>query len=146
MDEDLQLAIQENYFININERAGLNNSTNTPHILNDNFNIKRKRLGLSAREADPELQRVILESMMEEKKQYEERINYKINQVPVTHKMKKPENEDVRCIICFEKKSDTIFAPCLHKDFCYECAEKIFQSNNAKCPLCKTKLIEYHKL
>ena len=122
----MQLAIQENYIVNSIGRA-----------------TKNQILGLT-RVIDPELQRVILESMIEERKQNEEGDTYNRNQIRETHQMKKPTTVDLNCVICFERRSNTIFAPCLHKDFCYNCAEKIFLRDNAMCPLCKTKLIEYH--
>ena len=125
MDEEMQLAIQENYIVN------------SAH--------KNQILGLT-RDIDPELERVILNSIMEERKQDEDHDIYSRNQIRETHQMKKPVNIDVNCIICFERRSNTIFAPCLHKDFCHYCAEKIFKRGNAMCPLCKTKLIEYQIL
>ena len=63
-----------------------------------------------------------------------------------THKKKlsnldKISKDLLKCPICFETKKDLlIITPCLHH-FCYLCIKMtILNSNNKKCPICKSKI------
>ena len=54
---------------------------------------------------------------------------------------KNPEDKDDfdECTICFEERNPTyMFYPCGHATFCKKCAERLFESEEKKCPDCRT--------
>lgn len=46
------------------------------------------------------------------------------------------------CVICLDKKPDTISLPCGHACMCYECALKISEKK-FKCPMCNQRVDNY---
>ncbi|KAH0788887.1 F-box only protein 11 isoform X2 [Histomonas meleagridis] len=48
-----------------------------------------------------------------------------------------PVSEDESCLICSEKKADSIVMPCGHMGFCHECLSTWFTSNTT-CPYCRS--------
>jgi hypothetical protein len=45
----------------------------------------------------------------------------------------------IECIICFEDYNDIIIFDCSHT-ICLVCYEKILNSNNPKCPVCRSDI------
>ena len=41
------------------------------------------------------------------------------------------------CSICMENKSESVFIPCGHRCVCFNCGDKIINSQNKKCPICQ---------
>jgi hypothetical protein len=55
----------------------------------------------------------------------------------------KDENDDTdnTCKICFDAESSTAIIPCGHKEFCFMCINKYFNSTvDKKCPICRTNM------
>ena len=48
---------------------------------------------------------------------------------------------DQKCCICMDKKTDATLIPCGHKEFCFDCVQRVFPH----CPICRTNFqtIEY---
>ncbi|KAK8846394.1 hypothetical protein M9Y10_020412 [Tritrichomonas musculus] len=53
-------------------------------------------------------------------------------------------NDDM-CIICFDKKADSIILPCGHMGVCSDCLENWFK-NKDSCPICRNEPSFYKKL
>ena len=50
-------------------------------------------------------------------------------------------NEPIECCICFNVKNYKIVLPCKH-EFCLDCIRQVvFDTNNNKCPLCRSIFI-----
>ena len=65
-------------------------------------------------------------------------------QIEIERKMQKEEEEvdeeeQELCAICFKRKPNTLYMPCMHGGFCAQCSLEIFQKNR-RCPLCQKKL------
>ena len=54
-------------------------------------------------------------------------------------------SNDENCIICCDKKSDSIVLPCGHMGFCSTCLENWY-SNKKCCPICRTEPSFYKKI
>ena len=49
--------------------------------------------------------------------------------------------EDNECTICFELRNQTfMFYPCGHATFCKDCAFKLFEHEDKKCPDCRRQI------
>jgi len=106
--------------------------------------LSSRNAGLQAEINDPELEKAILESLIEETK---ENVSNKIVTARPGTKMNvnylgSKNDDDLKCIICLDRRSNTFLAPCLHRDFCDRCAKRLMEFPNPKCPLCKTGLAE----
>ncbi|UYM17296.1 RING-HC finger protein [Endozoicomonas euniceicola] len=44
------------------------------------------------------------------------------------------------CCICLEKKQSAALMPCQHASTCYDCANRLLQSNVPNCPMCRHKI------
>ena len=54
--------------------------------------------------------------------------------------MKNPNYEEPTCSICFEPRTQTyLLTPCGHATFCESCANHFCNSDDKKCPICRTK-------
>lgn len=51
-----------------------------------------------------------------------------------------------KCIICLDRKKDTIFRPCNHYESCYTCAKIIRERVDAKCMVCRTPITSIEKV
>lgn len=49
------------------------------------------------------------------------------------------EEEDFRCVVCFEDKPLITIWPCGHTSMCLACLDRIISSNNI-CPLCRAEI------
>jgi len=47
---------------------------------------------------------------------------------------------DSDCRVCFERKINTLLAPCGHLALCRECADSVLT-----CPICRTKVVSRHQ-
>ena len=47
------------------------------------------------------------------------------------------------CVICMDKKAESIVEPCLHNKFCAECIYKVLLSSS-NCPYCRTVIQKVH--
>lgn len=57
----------------------------------------------------------------------------------------KEEDEDKRCIICFENKIKYIFIPCGHFIVCGTCAKRVYETTS-KCPTCRHRYTNLTKV
>ena len=53
--------------------------------------------------------------------------------------------EEELCIICMEKKIDTLIRPCNHMNLCHKCAGDL-RSQSMVCPICKERMDSFVKL
>jgi len=56
---------------------------------------------------------------------------------------------ELQCIVCFDKKRDTIYEPCGHTSVCRECTRTLYNPDKSEptpsCPQCRTK-IEFSRI
>ena len=59
----------------------------------------------------------------------------------IIEKPLKPLDGDTKCCICMERVPDTKLVPCGHKEFCFDCVQKVFPN----CPMCRGKfnMVDY---
>ncbi|KAM4677676.1 E3 ubiquitin-protein ligase NEURL3 [Discoglossus pictus] len=55
------------------------------------------------------------------------------------------EEDDLICVICQDRSSDTMLLPCCHRSFCFFCSKKV-QKQNARCPLCRQDILLLQKI
>lgn len=53
---------------------------------------------------------------------------------------------DLSCIICFERKMDTVFFPCNHLCVCAACAVAVTESATPQCPKCRVIISNFIKI
>lgn len=53
---------------------------------------------------------------------------------------------DLSCIICFERKMDTVFFPCNHLCVCSNCAAAVTESATPHCPKCRVAISNFIKI
>lgn len=66
------------------------------------------------------------------KRHFTKTMNKKLGEI-----LKKGKATESVCSICHEKKSCTIFEPCLHGGMCEECAKYSYISHNQMCSYCR---------
>lgn len=49
------------------------------------------------------------------------------------------------CVICFTSAPDSIFQPCGHGGYCYDCAKTLLTSSSL-CPICRQVIEEIYKI
>jgi len=55
------------------------------------------------------------------------------------------ENEEECCVICMDKKKDTMFYKCGHCSCCYDCALE-YKHKNLGCPICRAVIEDICKI
>ena len=51
------------------------------------------------------------------------------------------------CKICFKKRNGIFaFLPCFHAVACEFCCSKVIASSEAKCPICRRNVNQFHKI
>ncbi|GKV53751.1 hypothetical protein SLEP1_g60267 [Rubroshorea leprosula] len=50
------------------------------------------------------------------------------------------------CAICYDEQRNCFFVPCGHCATCYECAKRIFDGENKKCPVCRRLIGKVRRL
>jgi len=61
-------------------------------------------------------------------------------------KIESDAEETYKCIICFEKRRDSVFLPCKHLNCCHECSEELLARRQRKCPTCRAKATKVIKV
>ncbi|KAJ6366796.1 hypothetical protein OIU77_003221 [Salix suchowensis] len=50
------------------------------------------------------------------------------------------------CVICYDEERNCFYVPCGHCATCYVCAQRIFNSENKVCPVCRRFIGKIRKL
>ncbi|KAJ6378498.1 hypothetical protein OIU78_028689 [Salix suchowensis] len=50
------------------------------------------------------------------------------------------------CVICYDEERNCFYVPCGHCATCYVCAQRIFNSENKVCPVCRRYIGKIRKL
>jgi hypothetical protein len=58
-----------------------------------------------------------------------------------TYKPTTATGEQDECKVCCEHQRDTLLVPCHHFALCWPCAQRIMQSSEPKCPLCRVDIV-----
>ena len=69
-------------------------------------------------------------------------------QVAITGSDEKVSENDAenQCIICWENKIQCAALPCGHYKYCISCSEKIRETNNPKCSVCRKAITQFVKI
>eukprot|EP00854_Cymbomonas_tetramitiformis_P011297 gene11297-13347_t len=47
------------------------------------------------------------------------------------------------CVVCYERRKNTVFLPCKHMCTCAECTAQLAQSEGFLCPVCRVRVTDY---
>ncbi|XP_018428416.1 PREDICTED: E3 ubiquitin-protein ligase NEURL3 [Nanorana parkeri] len=53
--------------------------------------------------------------------------------------------DNAPCVICQDRLADTLLLPCLHSNFCEQCAVRVKSEKNL-CPLCRQTIVQSQKV